>query len=112
MKCFKDEKTGLVFVSPEVYENEYGDYVTDDEQTFEGLYKELDEWNGKGIKTYISKNEKLGEFLKKHRNIKRTHYFIFDQGELSATALVETKALLTDMFKVKGYVEYCKKQKE
>ena len=107
MRYLEDKNTGLVIVSPEVDIDENGDFYSPDEQTFQDLYKELDSWNAKNILTYVSDGKPLGNYLKGFRDPRRTHYFVFEDGVLTGTALVEKKGLLTQYITLKGYVSYC-----
>ena len=111
MRVLRDEKTGLVWVTPETIAiKASGEKVfsAEDAKLVREFQMELDTFDSENIKKYVTgQNFKLGEFMSACVDKHNSQYYAFDDGRLVATVLIDSKAPLVEEEQLATYAIFC-----
>jgi len=111
MKELKDNKTGLIWLMPEIegYDSDNPIFTFEDASLIKDFTKELNEHNSKQIEKYITGGcAQLGSFMLWAAFDKRNVCYCFEDGKLVASAVITPNSSLRNKPMLKKYIEYYK----
>ena len=113
MKGFKDNKTGLLWLTPEIEDYSVANnpvFKLEDALLIKDFTKELNSHSSKQIETFITGGSaRLGTFLLWSAFDNRFIYYCFEDEKLVGSVILSPNTSLSQKENLKAYIDFCKK---